>query len=303
MKKIIVIVFILAGTFCRGFGQEKTMVKEMPTDPNKCFYPMSVNYAKKIYSLCYPFVQVSFVTQATYTARKGPAVKRGPKASISVKISNIGDEDFQAIVEELRTIAEKKFGDAGYTTIGDDVLKNTKSYQKMLQASDAPGVEQQIPALLKATGATHIKTFTSQGRPVYSAKTGGMNLYKLGKEINAGQAVIAYTIDFSTHDVETETHRSYKGGGKYILTESISVQALPALSVSGQIFLVKDGKSGGIGMAEPYGSPTNFVIESKKIDDTHYEWVVDKEAFKEAAIALLSQNIDLAVQYFKSIQK
>lgn len=307
MKKITLITLAF-GLVLNGIAQkseEKLTVSEMPADPKKCFEPLSINYAKKINKVCF-LAQMNFTTQATYSARMGAAVHGGPKATVSVKISNLTDSDYKELVEELQKIAEEKFGKGGYEIVGYDALKATKTYQSMADKIDSTGVETKIPTFMKTSGATYQKTFTAHNAPVLDLRNGGMKLYKLSKELNSGQAFIIYTIDFSTYDVDKERIRRSNiemGEITFKTIEKISIEAIPIISLSGEVQLAEDGKLGGIRNWEGYGSLVDFIVESKKINDNSYEWVVNKEAYKKTVISLVNKNLDLAVKYFSDIRK
>jgi len=298
MKKAYLLLFVLTILISSMKSQDQVTVTAMPDNPKDCFEPISTNYIKKISDVCFPFVQINFVTKATYKARYGTAVHGGPIAEVSVEISNLSDEDYQELANELQKLAEKKFSEGGYSTVGYDKVKSAKTYAKMIEASEKPGEETKIGALMRATGATHLKTFTAQNGPVYSAKTGGMKLYKLGKEVGVGQVIIVYGIDFSTYDIDKESKYNVES-----ITKKISVEALPVISLGGEVWLCENGKSGGIRNKASWGTPEDFVLESKKIDDSTYEWVVDKEVFKKAVLSLMDSNLDLVVKYLSSIRK
>ncbi|MFQ6607617.1 MAG: hypothetical protein ACE5EE_03660 [Fidelibacterota bacterium] len=303
MKRLIIAVIIsgFGFVFSQRGGTDIGIinVNSLPTKSKALFEDIKTKYVKKEKAFAPAFIQVNFATRATYKARyEKAAIHGGPKAEVSVVLKGVSDDVMQEIADQVGVIYETMLKTAGFTVVPFSDLQGNKGFQKMIEISEPRKVETKIPALLRSTGTTHMKTFTAHDGPIYSAKS-GMYLYKMQSKLKKGSIAHTFTINFSTYKTEKEKESSLDK----VIT-SVKVEALPLISLGSESsWISSKSKFGMLRNKNVWTVDKDFVIGSEQIDDKTFAIVVDPNSFKEACLELIGKNIELTVAHIRSLSK
>ncbi len=144
------------------------------------FDEVSTKHLKKDKAFALGFISVDFATRATYKGKND-----GAKAKITIILDGVTDADLQAVADAANEIYERELGAAGYEVVPRSELEATEGFKKAAEKSGPTKVEKKIPALLKSSGTSHVKSFTAHDGPLWSSKAGG-NLHKMTKKLEKG---------------------------------------------------------------------------------------------------------------------
>jgi len=274
-------------------------INSLPAKSSDLFQDIKTKYVKKETSFLPGFIQIAFATKATYKARyEKAAIHGGIKVETTVVLKGVSDEIMQEITDQAGAIYAEKLIAAGFEVVPRSALERNKGYAKILEGSEERGVETKIPALFRSTGTTHTRTFTANDGPIYSTKS-AFHLYKMQKDLKAGNIVAQFTINFSTYKVEKDEEYTSEG-----LEKTISLEAIPKILMAGQSTWISSGsKFGMLNQNETWTVDKDFVIGLEEVEEGVLAIVVDPVAFKEGCLELIEKNIDLTVAHIRSQSK
>jgi hypothetical protein len=270
-------------------------IRALPEKDKDVFDAVSTKHLKKDKAFALGFISVDVATRATYQGKHD-----GAKAKITILLDGISDEHLQAIADTASKIYERELHAAGYEVAPRSEIEATEGFAKTAEKSAPRRVEKKIPALLKSSGTTHLKSFTAHDGPLWSSKA-GKHLYKMTKEMEKGLVIHGFAIGFSTYRVDKDKQYSIDK-----ITTTVEVNALPLLTLGTQAtWTAKSGKFGMLNGKQVWTLEKEFVtgftaVEGEK--DT-FIWTVDPKVFQEGVIELIETSIKRTVAYFKSESK
>lgn len=267
----------------------------LPEKDKDVFDEISTKHLKKDKAFALGFISVDFATRATYEGRND-----GAKAKITVILDGITDADMQAIADTAGQIYARELRTAGYEVVLRSELEATEGFKKTAEKSPPTKVEKKIPALLKSSGTSHVKSFAAHDGPLWSSKAGG-NLYKMTKQLEKGVIIHNFAIGFSTYKIDKDKEYSWDK-----ITKTVKVEALPLLTLGTQAtWTAKSGKFGMLNGKQVWTVDKDFLKGFTSVEgerDT-FAWEVDPKVFQAGAIELIETSIKRTVAYFKSKSK
>ena len=300
MRKLSVFLFsaILAtGAYGQRGGVDRGVVDigALSKKDKDVFDEVSTKHLKKDKAFALGFISVDFATKATYKGNND-----GLKAEITIILDGVTDADMQAVADAANEIYARELAAAGYEVVPRSALEATKGFKKTAEKSGPTKVEKKIPALLKSSGTSHVKSFAAHDGPLWSAKA-GKNLHKMTKEMEKGLIIHNFAIGFSTYKVDKDKEYFWDK-----ITKTVKVEALPLLTLGTlATWTAKNGKFGMLNGKQVWTSDKDFLTGFTPVDgekDT-FTWTVDPSAFKAGVTELIETSIKRTVAYFKSKSK
>lgn len=202
--------------------------------PSDLFNGITLDKSRDMKSACVSEVRINFVTRSSMFVAKGRGLDRAA-AETGLTFAGPGDDDLQWIADETAKYLAEKLAAGGVTIVPAEKFAAHAAASAAAEDKPALRAEWKLSGvwdtIAKASGATHVRTFTAGNRPPLASIPGmkAMKLFPTTKDLGASLVSLEVTLEFVQYFAKKGMVSSWGTHGGTGFVNRVSVASTPQI--------------------------------------------------------------------------